>query len=219
MDMSLLFRSALVAVCCAGGFHRPAGGQIISGGGSVPAPPVTPTAASDERMRLATRFAEHFRAGNVGDAIAELVDTDALFTSMFGKDDWDESRPEEREEVARLYVEAMNIAHRRPAGEAPEPLQPGDMSLSESGPTAAKVGITFRVKNVPTRFVLRMQKKEDRWRVVDGYAVGEDSWADNIRKVYARFRGRTTPVACMRQVHELIVDVSRGEAATTRPGG
>lgn len=192
----------------------PAEGQIVSGG--APAVQTPPERAADERVRLAAKFADFYRSGRVGDAIGELADRDMLFTSMFGKEDWSKSTTEEREELTALYIESMNLAHRRSRDETPDPVSQSDISVTEDSPHAARVGITFRVKGSPTRFMLRLRLIDEQWRIVDGYAVGEDSWTDNMRKIYHRMRGKSTPVAVMRQVHELITDMSRGQA-TTRP--
>lgn len=222
MSLSNVCRVVFYSVAVAGACSAPgsAGAQIVSGGGKpAPVAPSVVTAANDERLKLAARFAQLYaRGGSMGTAISEVADLDALFVAMFGREDWADSTPEEKEEVTRLYVEAMNLASRRAPDEKPEPLQPGDMAVSDSDAASAKVRLAFRVKSRPEAVMLRMRKQDDRWRVIDGYAVGEDSWSDNIKKVYARFRGRTTPVACMRQVHELVSSMSKNQAATSRPG-
>jgi hypothetical protein len=201
--------------------------QIIGGGGgggSAPAPSVQPPNASDQRIKLAIRFCDYYRAGNVGDGIHDLADMPALFRAMFG-DDWDRSPEHEQDEIVQLYIDAMNMASVRGPGEVPDPVNPSEIAITDSQEKSAKISIMLRTKSTPTRFVLKMEKRDASadgktpagWRLIDGYAVGEDSWVDNIRKAYARMRGRTTPVDFMRQVHEAIRAVSRQKRASTQP--
>jgi hypothetical protein len=200
--------------------------QIIGGGGggggTAPSTPLP--GASDDRIKLATKFAAYYRTGSVGDAMRELADMNAIFKGMFGED-WANSPVEEQDEITALYLEAMNLGHTRGPNEIPDPVSAADIAVTESQPNSARVGITFRTNSSPTRFVLRMEKRDASpdgktpagWKLVDGYAVGEDSWIDNLRKPYVRMRGRSTPVVFMRQVHEAISAAAEQKRASTRP--
>lgn len=208
-------------------FASSAVGQIVPGGTPSQIPPPAPV--NDVRLKVAARFCEHFRAGTVGTALLELGDLEKLFVAMFGQEDWEASTDAEKAEVTKLYVEAMNLGHERGPGQTPDPVQPGDMSITDSNtttrPATSRVGITFRTRSSPVRFVLRMEQLEgapddDRsggWRIVDGYAVGDDSWVANIRKPYQALRGTSTPVDFMRQVHEAMRNAARAQRAATRP--
>lgn len=210
---------------------HPAPGQIVSGGAPSQIPPAV--SVNDPRIRLTARFCEHYRAGSVGTSIRELADMQSMFVAMFGPKDWESSTDDEKAEVARLYVEAMNYAHERMPGQTPDPVQPGDVAVTESNaatqPATARVGVTFRTKGAPVRIVLRLEQQPpqgrapgdadgfDGWRIVDAYAVGDDSWVTNMRKPYQALRGTSTPVVFMRQVHEAVRDAARAQRASTRP--